>query len=1074
MGYTNVVVLTLLQVCPGKTRGCSFRGLAGRGKSPPRLFPGMKTSGFQRSGAPGIASLRSSRLFVHSLLARSLLAAIVLLASAADAADWPQWRGPAGQGHAEAAHDLPVEWSETKNIAWKTPLPGRGWSSPVVEGNQVWLTTAIESAVSAEEKAKRVAGKNAPDSLSVSGPVSLHALCLDRDSGRLLHDVELFVVDEPQPIHSLNSYASPTPILADGRLYCHFGDFGTACIDTHAARVAWVNREQRLNHENGPGSSPVLWKDRLIFHCDGSDVQYLVALDAKTGGVAWKTDRSGKAHDNPDFRKAYGTPLVVSAGGGDVLVSPAANWVYGYDPASGRELWRVGYEGLGFSIVPRPVAAHGLVFMSTSFAQPVLLALRLGDGQSAPTIAWREKKGAPSISSPLVVGDELYVVSDKGIATCLDAQTGGTVWTERLGGNFASSPVFADGRIYVGNRDGKTFVIRPGKSFFMEATNPLDGQIMATPAAVGRALYLRTDKALYRIEKAPAAAATPAAAPAAAETGKQETGIPKGEVLRCRFEKSAVYPGTVREYAIYVPAQYDGKTPACVHVNQDGVQFNAPAVFDRLIHEGRMPVTIGVFVSPGRVPAARGAGLDRFNRSCEYDTMSGDYARFLLDELLPDVATKTCADGRSIALSTSGNDRSIGGTSSGGICSFTAAWERPDAFSRVFSCVGSYAAIRGGQEYATLVRKCEPKPIRVFLEGGSKDLNVAWGDWWMANQSMQRSLAFAGYDMRHAWCDGGHDTKHATEVFPEAIAWLWQDWPRPVAQGAGSPQLQEILIPGEEWRLVGEGYRFTEGPAANAKGEIFFNDVGDSKTYRVTPDWKAEVWLADSRKGDGQYFTPDGRLVAASAAGPGLIAWDAAGTPTTLLEGWRPNDVVVDATGVIYATEPGWDGRSPSRIHAISRSADGGLVDRVVDTGLKFANGICLSADQTQLHVADSRSHWIYSYTVQPDGTLANKQRYHHLQVPDAADDSGADGIRSDRSGRLWVATRMGIQVCDHVGRVACIIPAPNGRVSNLCVGGPEFDMLLAACGDKVYVRRVKAKGAMSFLPPIVPEPPKL
>jgi outer membrane protein assembly factor BamB len=447
----------------------------------------------------------------RTLAAPFVFAAALLGIPSGHAADWPQWRGPGGQGHAETAHDLPVTWSETDNVAWKTPLPGRGWSSPVIAGDEIWLTTALESQVSAEEKARRVAGKNAPDSLAVSGPVSLHALCVDRGSGVVKHDIELFTVAEPQPIHSLNSYASPSPILADGRLYCHFGDFGTACVDTKAARVAWVNREQRLDHVNGPGSTPLLWKDKLVFHCDGSDVQYIVALDAKTGAVAWKTDRTGKVHDNPDFRKAYGTPLVVSAGGRDVLVSPAANWAYGYDPDTGRELWRLGYEGLGFSIVPRPVAAHGLVFMSTSFVQPVLMALRIGAGQSAPEIVWQEKKGAPCIPSPLVVGDELFMVSEKGIMTCLDAKTGATVWTERLGGNFTSSPLFADGRISVGNRDGQTFVIKPGRTFALEATNQLDGQIMATPAAVDRAIYLRTDKALYRIEKPTGAAATPAA-----------------------------------------------------------------------------------------------------------------------------------------------------------------------------------------------------------------------------------------------------------------------------------------------------------------------------------------------------------------------------------------------------------------------------------------------------------------------------------------------------------------------------------------------------------------------------------
>ena len=991
-----------------------------------------------------------------------LIAALSMAGSGATAAEWPQWRGPDGQGHAVAAQDLPVTWSETENIAWKTPLPGRGWSSPVIDGNQIWMTTAIETPLSEDDRKKRLEGVKEIQPLNVSGPVSLHALCVDRDSGALLHDIELMVVDNPQPIHSLNSYASPSPILSNGRLYCHFGDFGTAAVDTREAKVLWKQRDQRLNHVNGPGSTPLLWNGMLIFHCDGSDTQSIVALDAATGAVAWKTDRSGELRDDPQLRKAYGTPLVLSLGGRDVLVSPAADWLYGYDPATGRELWKMGYGVLGFSIVPRPVTAHGLLFMSTSFMQPELLAVRLGDAAIPPTIAWREKKGAPNMASPLVVGDELYMVSDKGVATCLDAKTGAAVWTERLGGNFSSSPLAADGRIYVGNRDGATFVIKPGRSFALEATNQLDGQIMATPAALDRAIYLRTDKAVYRIEKRPAGATAAASTP------------PKGDVLTFSFDTSKIFPGTTREYAVYVPAQHDGKTPACVHVNQDGIQFNAPAVFDRLIHEKKMPVTIGVFVKPGVVPATREAALGRFNRSFEYDGLGPDYARFLLDELLPAVATKKTADGRAILLSKSGNDRSIGGTSSGAIAAFTAAWERPDAFSRVFSGIGTYVGLRGGHAYSTLVRKVEPKPLRIFLEDGSNDLNIYAGDWWMANQALERSLVFAGYDVRHAWGDGGHNGKHATELFPEAMQWLWHDWPQPIKKGQGSPQLQDILVPGEEWRLVGEGYAFTEGPAANAKGELFFNDVGGSKTYRVTPDWKAEVWLADSHKGDGQNFAPDGRLVAASGADMAIVAWDAAGTPTRLAEGWRGNDVVVAHSGTIYVTEPGWDGKSPSRIHCLRPAAGGTFTDTVVDTGLKFSNGLCLSPDQSLLSVADSRTHWVYNFSVQNDGTLANKQRFYHLHVPDTADDSGADGMRVDRDGRLWVATKMGIQVCDQAGRVNCIIPTPNGKVSNICFGGPDFTTLLATCGDKVFVRKVKPAGAPNFLPPSTPPKPKL
>lgn len=417
---------------------------------------------------------------------------------------WPQWRGPAGQGHAPDAHDLPVEWSETRNVAWKTPLPGRGWSSPVIDGGMIWMTTAVESALDEDEKQRRMkaakdGGNTSP--LEVSGPVSFRALAVDRGTGALVRDVELFVVAEPQPIHTLNSFASPSPVLADGRLYCHFGDYGTACVDTATGGVVWTTRGLRLAHENGPGSTPVLCHDRLIVHCDGIDSQAIVALDARSGEVAWRTERSGRMNDNVQFKKSYGTPLVVEQGGREVLVSPAADWLYGYDPRTGEELWKASYGVLGFSVVPRPVVAHGLLFMSTSFLQPELLAFRLGDGTGTPEVVWREKKGAPTMSSPLVVGDELYVVTDKGVGTCLDARTGAVHWTERLGGNFSSSPLAADGHVYIGNRDGRTFVLRPGPEYRVEAINELDGRIFATPAALGTALYIRTDTALYRIEK---------------------------------------------------------------------------------------------------------------------------------------------------------------------------------------------------------------------------------------------------------------------------------------------------------------------------------------------------------------------------------------------------------------------------------------------------------------------------------------------------------------------------------------------------------------------------------------------
>ncbi|HWE35797.1 MAG TPA: SMP-30/gluconolactonase/LRE family protein [Isosphaeraceae bacterium] len=551
---------------------------------------------------------------------------------------------------------------------------------------------------------------------------------------------------------------------------------------------------------------------------------------------------------------------------------------------------------------------------------------------------------------------------------------------------------------------------------------------------------------------------------------QESTEVPKGEVQKYSFENSKVFPGTVRDYWIYVPKSYDPAQPACLYVNQDGIQYKAPAVFDELIAKKEMPVTIGVFVTPGRVKAPDGEALDRFNRSYEYDGLGDNYARFLIDELLPEVETKKTADGRPIHLSKDGNDRAIGGASSGAICAFNAAWERPDSFRRVFSAIGTYVGLRGANDFPTLIRKTEPKPLRVFLQDGSNDLNIYGGDWWMANQEMERALTFAGYEVNHDWGTGGHSGEHATRIFADAMRWLWKGWPEPIKVGLGSPQLKEVLEPGAGWELVADGYKFTEGPAANDKGEVYFNDIPNDKTYKIDRDGKVSTFLSDSKRANGQAFGPDGRLYAVAGVEGQVLSYDADGKAKVVADGIRGNDLVVRHDGTIFVTEPNMGQPGGSRVWAIR--PDGSK--SVVDTGLGFANGIALAPDQTLLYVADFRSHWVYSYQAQPDGSLKHKQKYDHLHVPDIADDAGADGMRTDRDGRLWVATRLGLQVCDQAGRVNCIIPTPNGRVANLCFGGPDSRTLFATCGDRVYKRPVKVRGANSYQEPIKPPAPRL
>lgn len=402
------------------------------------------------------------------------------MATSGSAGDhWPQFRGPDGQGHAGPAA-VPVEFGENQRLRWKTPLPGRGWSSPLVGEDAIWLTTAVEA----------------------STGQSLRALEVDAASGRLVREVEVFAIAQPDlpTLNLKNSFASPTGVLEPGRHYVHYGTMGTAAIDTGTGQVLWRNQDLRIDHKEGPGSSLVAWGRTLIVHCDGMDAQYVVALDKQTGQVVWKRERGASVDPNPDLRKAYCTPLVIDTPAGEQLISPAADHVFSYDPATGRELWRFDYKG--FSNVPRPLFGHGLVYLCTGYMKPELWAFRPeGSGvRSDSELAWRLTEQVPAIPSPILVGDELYMVSNNGVATCLDAHSGEMLWRERLGGDFSASPVVAGGLVYFSNEKGEVFVLRPGRTFELVATNQLDAPLMASPAVVNGALILRTETHLYRFQ----------------------------------------------------------------------------------------------------------------------------------------------------------------------------------------------------------------------------------------------------------------------------------------------------------------------------------------------------------------------------------------------------------------------------------------------------------------------------------------------------------------------------------------------------------------------------------------------
>lgn len=548
--------------------------------------------------------------------------------------------------------------------------------------------------------------------------------------------------------------------------------------------------------------------------------------------------------------------------------------------------------------------------------------------------------------------------------------------------------------------------------------------------------------------------------------------VPKGEIISFTFSDSKIYPGTTRDVHVYVPAQYRGDKPACVYVNQDGIQWNAPVVFDNLIHSKEMPVTIGVFITPGKVMPDEGKNaLARYNRSFEYDGLGDAYARFILNEIFPEVEKKKTKDGRAIMLSKNGNDRAIGGSSSGAVCAFTAAWEKPEAFSRVFSAIGTYTGLRGADRYPILIRKYEPKPIRIFLQDGKNDLNIYGGDWFVANQAMESALTFAGYEVTHEWGEDSHNGNHGTAIFPKAMRWLWKDLPSPVAKGSSKNKyLTELLIPGEDWQLVGEGYTFTEGTGGNEKGEVYFQDVPRSKTYKVDASGRLSQLSYDAKKASGTSFGADGNYYTAAGGSNQVLKYDKNMKATVVTDSISGNDIIVANNGNIYVTSP--DGMKPGKLIMVRPNGQ----KIVVDEGLKFPNGVALSPDQTQLYATESATHWVWVYSINADGTLTNKQRFGWLHVPDNEENAWPDGLKCDTAGRIYVATRIGIQVLDELGRVNAIltIPPSNSQTSNVYFGGPALDVLYVTAGDKVFRRKLRTKGVHSFQKPVKPGIPGL
>jgi gluconolactonase len=571
---------------------------------------------------------------------------------------------------------------------------------------------------------------------------------------------------------------------------------------------------------------------------------------------------------------------------------------------------------------------------------------------------------------------------------------------------------------------------------------------------------------------------------------QRQPGVPQGAVTHYTWT-SKIFPGTTRDYWVYVPAQYKREKPACVMVFQDGEGFiketgraRIPIVFDNLIAKHEMPVTIGVFINPGILKALSPDQQNRYNRSFEYDALGDRYARFLLDEILPEVA-------KLYNLSTNPDDRAISGLSSGASCAFNVAWSRPDAFHRVLSFIGSFTDLRGDDTYPALIRKTEPKPLRVFLQDGNHDLNLYAGSWWMANQSMNSALEYAGYDVKFVTGDKDHDMDQGGSILPDALSWLWRDYPKPITKplpNHSGDQRLAILDPGSDWELVplppssraylrflDDGMNWIDGTppphevnaaglAVDAAGNIFFSDSLGVRIVKVDPAGENSTFLdynrAPTQSSRGMMFGADGRLYACD--GDRIMAYSPQGRGSTLATNVHCQDLAVTRDGGIYFTNPAG--------HAVWYIDHSGHKHEDSFTGVGHPNGVRLSPDQSLLFVSDPDGRWVWSFQIQADGSLANPEAFFHLESRDDSSSTAAAGMTVDTQGHLYVATRLGIQVCDQPGRVVAIINPPvPGPVLGVAFGGADMQFLYVDVDYRIYRRHLLRKGA---LPWVLEKPP--
>jgi len=547
---------------------------------------------------------------------------------------------------------------------------------------------------------------------------------------------------------------------------------------------------------------------------------------------------------------------------------------------------------------------------------------------------------------------------------------------------------------------------------------------------------------------------------------QRQPNVPQGVVTKHSWT-SKIYPGTTRDYWVYVPAQYSAAKPACVMIFQDGGgmitadgAWRAPIVLDNLIHKGEMPVAIGIFINPGILPAADPATQqNRYNRSFEYDSLGPRYSQFLINEILPEVA-------KSYNLSKSPDDRAIGGSSSGAIAAFNAAWNRPDQFHRIISFIGSYTNLRGGDILSSRIRKSEPKPLRVFLQDGRADNDIYSGNWFLGNQEIYSALQFAGYESTFVIGTEGHNSKHGAAILPDALRWVWKGHPAPIAKPT---KLNErgfygFLDPTSKWEIVAAKFHLTADSAVDKAGNVYFTHNDTNRIYKIDHENKITVWRENTGGAHGIAFGPDGRLYAGQHDRKRIVAFAPDGTETIILEGVQTHHLTVDSRNRIYFAE------APK--HTVSMTDTKGN-HRVVAEKLNWPRGVHASTDQSLLVVGDSKSKWAWSYRIQPDGTLAEGEPFYRLETPDDTSESDAGAMTFDTEGYLYISTTLGVQICDQPGRVMAILDLPPGSdgVSDAFFAGPDFQWLYVSDGNNIYRRRMKHRGAPTWETSKPPQP---